>query len=521
MVVVLVASACCASASTTTPQHQIVSTADNALPMSLSTVVSDLEAEGCTDLSTACFITSRTVTQQERRRLLGQLLSDCGDISHNEQAGTAEQWKAVATTAGIALAQPSVSSTETAAAACACGGTILYYASPTDLARGEGLLDALAPAMEKILSSTDHKQRHLYILVENSKDKKKVRQQLEQAAEAALAHLVVTPSNNGSAAAVRTLQDVFDHVDCIAPSQAVAAVIRTERTTPAAVAAQVALLWNPQEQLTSQMLQASMALTDSSANLAAARTLGPAARRRVRDTLQQIQQTCSDATGNPKLVPNFGAIADAALEQAAEQLQSDFRQSSPLLHNSATAKQIKANLVADLDGALQDIVAQQLELLQEAEFQAFKRSLSKLLVSPRLQADMEAAAQQSVASFTKAAQKLVPKRSSSSKAAAATSYARRLSEHVAQRILNSRASGKYKPVPRRGVTVGLHWLLPKPFGNDYRQEPWMVHAVDDMVYVPPGRNGKLSDVAAEDVAAGDWRDKIVPSPPGNDMVYMQ
>ena len=162
-----------------------------------------------------------------------------------------------------------------------------------------------------------------------------------------------------------------------------------------------------------------------------------------------------------------------------------------------------------------------MDLLQVAQFEGFKKSLSKLIVSPNLQNDMEIAAKKSIAAFATAAKKLVPKRASSNwnVAAANKAYTRKLHEYVANRILNARASGKFKPLPRKGITVGLHWLLPKPFGNDYRQEPWMVHAVDDMVYVPTA--GKLADVNPAEVAAGDWRDKIVPSPAGNDMLYMQ
>jgi hypothetical protein len=46
----------------------------------------------------------------------------------------------------------------------------------------------------------------------------------------------------------------------------------------------------------------------------------------------------------------------------------------------------------------------------------------------------------------------------------------------------------------------------------------MVHATDNMVYVP---KDKITDISAEEVLAGDWRDKVVPSPVGNDMLYMQ
>jgi len=37
--------------------------------------------------------------------------------------------------------------------------------------------------------------------------------------------------------------------------------------------------------------------------------------------------------------------------------------------------------------------------------------------------------------------------------------------------------------------------------------------------VPP--SSKLGDVSPQDVAAGTWRDQLVPSPAGNDMLYMQ
>jgi hypothetical protein len=56
------------------------------------------------------------------------------------------------------------------------------------------------------------------------------------------------------------------------------------------------------------------------------------------------------------------------------------------------------------------------------------------------------------------------------------------------------------------------------FGNDFRQEPWMVHATDNLVYVPAD---KITEVSPDEVAAGDWRNKIVPSPSGNEMLEIQ
>ena len=126
---------------------------------------------------------------------------------------------------------------------------------------------------------------------------------------------------------------------------------------------------------------------------------------------------------------------------------------------------------------------------------------------------MENVAKESVADFVKRA-KSMPIGTADAKAI----FKNRLHEFCSERLLAARAGGQFKPVPKKGVTIGMHWLLPKPFGNDYRQEPWMVQATDNLVYIP---SDKITDVNPEDVASGDWRSKIVPSPTGNEMVYMQ
>lgn len=159
-----------------------------------------------------------------------------------------------------------------------------------------------------------------------------------------------------------------------------------------------------------------------------------------------------------------------------------------------------------------------MELLEAASFEEFKKSVSKLLISPNLGSDMKQAMTKSVASFSKAANKLIAKDAPGWTAEPAKQrYHAKLKEFCSNRLLAAQASGQYKPLPRKGVTVGLHWLLPKPFGNDFRQEPWMVQATDNMVYIP---KDKITDVSPQDVT-GDWRNRIVPSPVGNDMLYMQ
>ena len=90
-----------------------------------------------------------------------------------------------------------------------------------------------------------------------------------------------------------------------------------------------------------------------------------------------------------------------------------------------------------------------------------------------------------------------------------SSLCTQLSEHNADRLKAAKASGQFKPVPRKGVTVGMHWLLPKPFGNNYQQEPHLTRSADDLVYAPVDG---LTDVSGSEIRSGDWRRGVVPAP---------
>jgi hypothetical protein len=208
----------------------------------------------------------------------------------------------------------------------------------------------------------------------------------------------------------------------------------------------------------------------------------------------------------------FGALCDATVQQALAEL--------PKLTTtgSVVANRIQQQLQEELYAELGDTFDQQLTALLDAYFESFKAALSNLRISPTLEADSEAVAATKLTDFTKAARDMIAKGSRWSMASHRNQFQRRMQEYVSARMTAAKASGKYKPVPRKGVTVGMHWLLPKPFGNDFRQEPWMVHATDNLVYVP---KDKITNVNPEDVVAGDWRSKIVPSPNSREMIYMQ
>lgn len=444
--------------------------------MSLSTVISDLEAEGVTQLGTACFLTSRGVTISKKREFFGI-----------EDALTT----AFATDAGVCMALTPPSVAEVASTAVACGGNIVYYADEDDLSRGEGLFDSLGPAMERILNE---QMTHASSLIVVSGDPSSTKNQLEAAASSVLGNLVSTKQ-------VSTLEDVFSSVEYVSsPDEAMALVAATQEPAQAqaTIAATVASdFW----QTTPIALSTPMSAKD----LAAARQLGPAARKAAESALVAVKAIASN-----QLVSNFGDLCSAAMKRAIDELDDS---ASSTLAATPVGKQIRENMKEEISAELASLSDIQFDLLKEACFADFKQNLSKLRISPTLANDMQDVAAKSVADFAKRAKKIP-----GSTADAKTAFSTQLKEFCAERLLAARAGGQFRPVPRKGVTIGFHWLLPKPFGNDYRQEPWMVHATDNLIYVP---RDKITDVSPEEVTAGDWRSKIVPSPAGNEMMYMQ
>ena len=74
----------------------------------------------------------------------------------------------------------------------------------------------------------------------------------------------------------------------------------------------------------------------------------------------------------------------------------------------------------------------------------------------------------SLAAFVRQARRLVAPSAAGtwSTATAAAALHLKMQETVVSRLASARAQGKFRPLPRKGVTIGLHWLLPKAFGKD-------------------------------------------------------
>lgn len=396
--------------------------------------------------------------------------------------------------AGLAIANPcsQASAADVASTVVACGGTVIYAPSQVDLSRGEGLFDTLAPAMERLVATGTKSS-----LIVVASDPEAARQQLQEAASTVLPNLMQPRGKR----AAQVLEDVFSSVEYVSsPSEVAAKLASVPGCEPSDAAAAVAA--------TVDFFAPAAAPVLADKDLAAARKLGPAARTALESAIVTVMNTVESTP----LVANFGELCDAAVKRAMQEMESSEMASS-------VANQIMAQLQEELYSELSDIFDDQVVELQAASFEAFRKNLSQLKISPSLAQDMDKVVQESLADFGKFAKKLIAKGAKTwSAVPAKTAYGHKLKEFCSGRLLVAKASGQYKPAPRKGVTVGMHWLLPKPFGNDFRQEPWMVHATDNMVYVP---EDKITSVTPGDIKTGDWRNKIVPSPSSREMVYVQ
>jgi hypothetical protein len=525
--------------------------------MSLSSVINDLEAEGASRVTTFAFLTSRGITQAQRSELLSSLFGIRGDGDHDkevvdgvttafgkkmgeehetdevdddDQDEEDEEGRELATPSiGIAIANPlpNAAVNEVAATVQACGGNIVFVASLQDLERGEGLFDKLAPAMERILNNVEKSQleeanvsegrKTLVVVVEGAttqQDLLDAKAKLESVAASVLANIVQPdPSRRAT-----TLQLVFDSVEYVASSGPVDELLEDIgfACDPATAASNVAK--SVYQDANTQTTVAG--LHGSPLDLAAARKLLPLSRKVKESCVSVVRQNCSNDQGEMILVKDFGSLCDAAVKSAMQQF--DQEAGSKLVEKSSVGRRIRMELVEEMYSDLESMYEEQLKLLHAAAFESFRASLSQLRISPNLASDMEKVAAQAVKLFSDTAKTLRAKKLRSVVWPKADSHTfklkRELKEYVALRLQTARADGKFRPVPRKGVTMGLHWLLPKPFGNDYRLEPWEVHAKDDLIYVP---KDKITDVRKEDVLTGDWRDSIVPCPTANEMMYLK
>jgi len=250
----------------------------------------------------------------------------------------------------------------------------------------------------------------------------------------------------------------------------------------------------------------------SSIDLAAVSKLGPASQAALDAAVQPL---VSDAEGT--LIPNFGLRVDTALKIASDMF--DNAAGNDILKNSAVGKRKKKDLLDEVVAELETTYDDQLVQLRVACFERFRQSLSSLRISPNLPKDMDEKVVESVKDFATAAKKLKPSSASWSSSGAQTDYRNMLKEFCTDRLKAARLSGAFKDAPRKAVSVGLHWLIPKPFGADSQQTPSSGRFdPSNIVYTPPT---KRVDVGVAELAegTGSWKSQITPSTAGSAMVY--
>mmetsp|Transcript_24139 Transcript_24139/g.50186 ORF Transcript_24139/g.50186 Transcript_24139/m.50186 type:complete len:472 (-) Transcript_24139:117-1532(-) len=443
------------------------------LPQALVSLVQTTQSStnDAQPLTAACLLTSQTLTQAETAHIQQTLMGDTGKTILKEDTS-------------VVLVTPETLA-EVASCVMATRGSVVFSPSTWDLQRGgEGLYTTLGPALASIVDRTTAK---LTVVV-------------QQESDVALAQKVIGETMESVTS--QTLSQAFGGgVEFVTLDQASASTS-----------------WANADPVTQglNVLDASSTTASSKgspSDWAATAQLWQQSQVWVQNAVATVQ-----AAATRGLVPDFGSLVTAAMVQA----QGEFSSAAQgLASSSSTVAALQQQMTLDLQTRLASLTEEQLELQHQASLRDFQTGLSKLLVSPNLAHDMKGVATTCATAFAKAARALVSPQLGEAGTAllspAVTLYRQAVYEQTSSRLLKARASGKFKPLPRKGVTIGMHWLLPKPFGNDYRQEPWTVHASDDLVYVP----GAVKDVAPDSVAQGDWRSKVVPSPVGNDLIYMQ
>ena len=534
---------------------------------SISNVVRDLqkyqqEQNTSDQVVLSCFITSRSVTAKQRKLVIDDILQ----IGPANVDGTDRPTiqRAIATSDGMVFLQPStvaeavqlVSSSSSSVASNENSGTqymihrVLYYPDPIDLQRGEGLTDTFGPVLESLLqrptsSSSSTTPPLIQVLIPNGMESSVVQTKIEAAILELLPYWTIHQHDKNHVDSTHWRDWIRSNIIYTVP-QSVMETPLPNSVNPSSSSDVLARLRASSS--SSSPRHASHHLVEQPQQWTASNRLRPVAQQQYQNIVSALQLTCFNnadtttvtTTNNTKkktdamkFVPNFGELCDAIVTKEMALWYGDNSSNDAIdlaSRKSIVGRQICEKLYDDIFMyVVSNIYTEQISKVQKICFDAFKRDLSKLVVSPNLPTDMNRIGQASISTLVTDTVRLIPKTSfvshqhvsylTSYAASVQRMYVRKVLDYIQNRILMAQASGKFRPVPRKGITIGMHYLLPKPFGNDYRQEPSMIHATDQMVYVPP--RAKLSDVSTEQISSGDWKNSIVPHPPGNDMLYMQ
>lgn len=497
----------------------ILSSYSYPLPISILSVLNDLETDGVSNIAQLSILNSRSITNSHRNRIILSLL----DIQTNETLGEINALGVKLEGGGLVITNLSTNASmfEISATVKASNGCILFLVANDDLQREEGLFYSLAPTVELYLMNNT-KPCALFVLFDGINDIEKSKCHFESMAGKMLATIVQSSTTRTS-----ILSNIFSHVE----------YLDTQEENFSDTLHNIGLFTCPLDMHTEvvssvweskQQSKSSVKILPPS-DIAAARMLRPVSQQCLQSCLEVIRQAIYSQNENLDLIdeskinllPDFGALCTMAYKKSLNTLDSYIGTKS--FGTFAATKTIRYNFIQSLQHELSLIFEKQISLLQTSCYDQYVSGICQLRLSPNLHSDMECFSKNVLRNYITLACKLNSSILifSNSALTSALYYQLRQKIHEYKKIRLDKAfvDGKYQPVPRRGVSFGFHCFLPKPFGNDYRQEPWNVYTKDNMIYVP---KDKLTDVNEESVIKSDWIQKgIIPCPSANDMIYMK
>jgi hypothetical protein len=515
-------------------------------PFSLSTIINDLEAEGAPrGICTSTVLASQSVTASQKTEFLKDLL--CHGLSDEEKGAALEEVEDDGLTTvgrlvdgvGVAFACAE-SPSQSASTAMACGKNLVYLCTKLDLTRGEGLFDTLAPAIEAAANYNNGNEIDgeegseggftLIVLLpcsgEDPSSMAALKEKFNQAASGMLSNLATKATS---------LTDIFTNVLFLPQSSSSTCkeilsklasedannVFRNPSEASAAIASVAKATFNLESLFYSVGAGAVKTLTPE--EVASVRVALPATRSAMNKAHTAVSDRSTTEDGSAQLVANFGELCDAAYLTALESFDEAVGQGHQG-GGTALTKKLRNELSENIVMEFETVYEGQLAELKIAMFEKCRRELSGLRVSPNLASDMEEKMKEAQTEFNTIAAQLIPKTATTSSSwssfgnAAQADFKRTTKEYCTERLLAAKASGAFKPVPRKAISVGLHWLLPRPFGSDHRQATLPNEVRRNYVYhSPEGR----SEVSPDEVkqGSGAWKNKIVPTPTASDMLY--
>jgi len=552
------------------PMVSCTTSSNSRPPFCMSSIINDLEAEdhSCVGIATATLISSKSVSPLKCTSLLRQIMTFGLSEDEEDVQATLEEVASDVTSVGrmmeghvgVALAAAETPS-EAMSTVMACGNTIVYLCSKTDLERGEGLFHTLAPAIEAIiknkqqissfstgggeaLSSSagldtnvnqgveEEPSTLIVILPCSSNDRTEkdlLQNKLEKELATILPNLVLGSATNDLKAIFKKIiylgEDEESTEEILEQLCSPSSTLRRDPTLATSAVATVAKATFTLDSLFLASTAPSDELSLSAETLAATRTLLPLQRAAFETGLDAVKtRTRADDEGtsssSEQLIGNYGQLCDAALKRALDSFDSAASSSSS---SSSTVKRLRNELQESLLTEYEVMYEQQLKELKLAMFEKFRRDLSKIKVSPNLVHSLQEVRTDSAKEFSSILKKIQGSKTSTTSNwsslgnAAKADFAKSMKEYCHDRLQAAKASGAYRPIPRKGVAIGLHWILPKPFGSDACFQPMAEREYRRNFVYHPDKAEVTPDEVKE--GSGAWRSKIVPNPAGSDMIF--